>query len=221
MRLPAVVFPAIAAMVLVHLWSPAPPPGCAEGQVAHFEAGFADLRQLLGASMGDPIGCEVLDPDTLMVYQQTSAGWAYYGGPGLDVPIFTNGFEHWALPSDTVLAWTEDEIDPPASARPVSAEELSTFDESMRSGADPRRFIGQGDRYNCGDFRHQADAQAVLRADPHDPNRLDRSRTGVACSNDPPPLDLRPVQPEPCTPPPVPGARSDANLLPSADCPRS
>lgn len=27
---------------------------------------------------------------------------------------------------------------------------------------DPSRYIGQGDRYNCADFRSQAEAQAVL-----------------------------------------------------------
>lgn len=61
------------------------------------------------------------------------------------------------------------------------------------SGFDPTRYVGQGDRYNCSDFRSQAEAQAVLRADPRDPNRLDGDRDGVACENSPPPKDLTPV----------------------------
>lgn len=55
---------------------------------------------------------------------------------------------------------------------------------------DPNDYIGQGDRYNCVDFQSQAQAQAVLRADPNDPNRLDTSSPqsasvpdGIACSS--------------------------------------
>ncbi|MCC6177051.1 MAG: hypothetical protein IT305_17215 [Chloroflexi bacterium] len=53
----------------------------------------------------------------------------------------------------------------------------------------PVAYIGQGDRYNCVDFQSQADAQAVLRADVSDPNRLDTSNPqsattpdGIACA---------------------------------------
>lgn len=60
-------------------------------------------------------------------------------------------------------------------------------------GFDPNRYIGQGDRYNCSDFKSQAEAQAVLRADPRDPNRLDGDRDGITCENNPPPKDLTPV----------------------------
>ena len=55
---------------------------------------------------------------------------------------------------------------------------------------DPRAYLSQGDRYDCGDFRSQAEAQAVLRADPRDPNRLDSDRDGIACESNPPPRDL-------------------------------
>jgi hypothetical protein len=59
---------------------------------------------------------------------------------------------------------------------------------------EPAAYIGQGDAYNCGDFASQADAQAVLRADPSDPNRLDADRDGVACETRPAPRDLEPVE---------------------------
>lgn len=37
------------------------------------------------------------------------------------------------------------------------------------------------DELNCDDFATQADAQAVLDADPSDPNRLDEDGDGIAC----------------------------------------
>jgi hypothetical protein len=55
---------------------------------------------------------------------------------------------------------------------------------------EPAPYVGQGDAYNCPDFASQADAQAVLRADPTDPNELDRDRDGIACETRPAPRDL-------------------------------
>jgi hypothetical protein len=39
------------------------------------------------------------------------------------------------------------------------------------------------DDQNCADFPSQADAQAHLRQDPSDPDRLDADNDGVACEN--------------------------------------
>lgn len=39
------------------------------------------------------------------------------------------------------------------------------------------------DIYNCSDFQHQKDAQAILEQDPDDPNRLDGDNDGIACEN--------------------------------------
>ena len=58
---------------------------------------------------------------------------------------------------------------------------------------EPADYLGQGDAYNCDDFATQAQAQAVLRADLSDPNRLDGNRDGVACTDRPAPKDLTPV----------------------------
>jgi hypothetical protein len=52
---------------------------------------------------------------------------------------------------------------------------------AQSDGFDPSAYIGQGDAYNCADFRTQAQAQAVLRADASDPNGLDADRDGIAC----------------------------------------
>lgn len=62
------------------------------------------------------------------------------------------------------------------------------------AGFDPNAFIHEGNRYNCRDFASQARAQAVLRADPRDPNRLDADRDGIACEENPSPVDLTPVR---------------------------
>ncbi|MAG36010.1 MAG: hypothetical protein CL878_07190 [Dehalococcoidia bacterium] len=61
------------------------------------------------------------------------------------------------------------------------------------AGSDPTNYIGQGDVFNCNAFSSQAQAQAVLRADPSDPNRLDGDRDGLACENNRAPKDLTPV----------------------------
>ena len=45
----------------------------------------------------------------------------------------------------------------------------------------------------CGDFVSQAEAQAVLRADATDPNKLDADRDGIACESIRSPKDLEPV----------------------------
>jgi hypothetical protein len=59
---------------------------------------------------------------------------------------------------------------------------------------DPAAYLEQGDAYNCPHFGSQAEAQAVLRADPSDPNRLDADRDGIACESNRAPRDLEPVE---------------------------
>jgi Excalibur calcium-binding domain len=58
---------------------------------------------------------------------------------------------------------------------------------------DPTGYVGHGDAYNCPHFASQADAQAVLRADPTDPNRLDADYDGIACESNRAPFDLTPA----------------------------
>lgn len=36
---------------------------------------------------------------------------------------------------------------------------------------------------NCSDFKYQEEAQAVLNADPADPNKLDQNHDGIACES--------------------------------------
>jgi Excalibur calcium-binding domain len=72
---------------------------------------------------------------------------------------------------------------------PASAQEVPAPPPGFNGAA----YVGLGDAYNCSDFASQADAQAVLRADPADPNRLDADRDGIACESNPAPKDLLPV----------------------------
>jgi plastocyanin len=60
---------------------------------------------------------------------------------------------------------------------------------AVDSDVDPALYLGKGDRFNCDDFPSQAAAQAVLRADPSDSNRLDRDHDGVACETNQGPFD--------------------------------
>ncbi|MAG35324.1 MAG: hypothetical protein CL878_03620 [Dehalococcoidia bacterium] len=86
---------------------------------------------------------------------------------------------------------------PPPTSTPTPVPPTPTSqpptETATASGFDPANFIGQGNAFNCGDFGSQAQAQAVLRADPSDPNRLDNDRDGLACEGLPAPKDLTPV----------------------------
>ncbi|MEU6477366.1 hypothetical protein ABZ858_10820 [Streptomyces sp. NPDC047017] len=60
---------------------------------------------------------------------------------------------------------------------------------------DARYFLRYGnDAYDCPDFASQADAQAVLRFAPADPNHLDDDGNGIACPDLPGPKDVKPVR---------------------------
>jgi hypothetical protein len=82
----------------------------------------------------------------------------------------------------------------PAPTPLVTAPPVRTAAPVVVAGFDALRYIGQGDRYNCADFASQAQAQAVLRADPRDPNNLDgNDNDGIACETRPSPFDRVPV----------------------------
>jgi hypothetical protein len=78
---------------------------------------------------------------------------------------------------------------PPAS----TAAPPANTSPQLPAGFDPQTYIGKGNAYNCPDLPSQAAAQAVLRADPSDPNGFDTDRDGIACENNPAPRDLNRV----------------------------
>ncbi|MFF3018514.1 hypothetical protein [Streptomyces sp. NPDC057939] len=86
---------------------------------------------------------------------------------------------------------------------PLIAQQFTCGPGDIRSGLcpqpdrtfDARYFVRHGnDAYDCRDFASQADAQAVLRFAPEDPNRLDGDRKGIACRDLPGPKDVEPVR---------------------------
>jgi hypothetical protein len=79
-----------------------------------FVYGFADLRLRVGAKMGEALECERAVHPSGDTNQRTSTGIAYYR-KGVNIPSFTNGWEHWALTKDGLLYWTGDVVDPPAT----------------------------------------------------------------------------------------------------------
>jgi hypothetical protein len=89
-----------------------------------------------------------------------------------------------------------------ASTNPACAGETARSAECPHNKAfSVQRYLGHGDGYDCIEFASQADAQAVLRADPSDPNQLDREpggdsadSDGIACASLPAPKDLDPVK---------------------------
>ncbi|MDO8670176.1 MAG: excalibur calcium-binding domain-containing protein [Dehalococcoidia bacterium] len=76
----------------------------------------------------------------------------------------------------------------PTSARPPATTTAAS------TGFDPTRYIGQVDCYNCDAFVSQAQAQALLRAAPSDPNRLDTDKDGIACESNKAPFNKVPVK---------------------------
>ncbi len=80
----------------------------------------------------------------------------------------------------------DDATEEPASNTVPVAKDPDAFD--------PSPYIGKGNKFNCDAFATQAQAQAVLRADPRDPNRIDPDRDGIACESNRAPRDTSPVK---------------------------
>jgi len=55
--------------------------------------------------MGDPIECEHVEPGTGDAYQRTTTGLAMYRRD-TNIPMFTNGQEHWALTASGMAHWS-------------------------------------------------------------------------------------------------------------------
>jgi hypothetical protein len=80
---------------------------------------FAALEQRLQQEMGDPRECPRAGSGGDIV-QQTAAGMAIKRA-GLDLALFTNGVEHWALePGGALVFWRGSSSDPPPDAQPLA-----------------------------------------------------------------------------------------------------
>ncbi len=81
-----------------------PAPYCQPGQAPRFVLGFAELKEQLGATMGEPLECEHADPQTGDVSQRTSTGMAFYDAVS-GTRTFTAGYRHWSLTADGLSYW--------------------------------------------------------------------------------------------------------------------
>ena len=189
------------------LWSPA----ACNGQASPKQdlEGGSTLSGYAGPH--DPFG-EDRDCKDFSSWDEAQAFFLAAGGPGQDphrLDADQDGIACEALAHAAGVPGVQAPAPPPAqaptaqpAAQPTAAPQptatatprpAQTATAAPSSGFDARNYIGQGDRYNCSDFASQADAQAVLRADPRDPNRLDTDRDGIACESNRAPFDQNPV----------------------------
>jgi hypothetical protein len=92
---------------------------------------------------------------------------------GVEDGIACTTFNYPSYPND------DDYIPVPRTyGTPTPAPSLT----STPAAFDPNFYLGKGDAFGCINFVSQANAQAVLRKDPSDPNRLDwNPKDGLAC----------------------------------------
>jgi hypothetical protein len=80
-------------------------PFCDAGQSPDFAFGFADLKAVLGNLMGDPVECEHANSANGDTLQQTTTGLAFYR-QATNTPEFTDGWNHWGLTAQGIVAWS-------------------------------------------------------------------------------------------------------------------
>lgn len=85
-----------------------------------FDESFGELQRRLASEMGDPGQCAQENAATGDLLQQTTTGLAVKR-TSRGLVMFTNGVEHWALASGTLLFWTGPSTDPPADAQRLPA----------------------------------------------------------------------------------------------------
>lgn len=162
-----------------------------------FKLGFKALRDLIPTIAGECTEDEHANPQNGDALQMTTKGLMAWRKAD-NWTAFTDGATTWINGPEGVASrpnggplfpWESQ----PTASPPAPAPAPAPPPPPPSGGFNPRDYIGKGDAFNCPDFKSQADAQAVLRADPSDPNRLDPDRDGIACENNPPPRDLNRV----------------------------
>ncbi|GEM_PF-3778314 len=180
---------AIMALLVVPLLGSAPTYAAS----CTFVLGFQAIHDQMPAIVGDCLVDQHYNPDNGDALQETTNGLMVWRKAD-NFTAYTDGYRSWVNgPFGLQQRVNTERFDWEASAPTPAQPAATTVVPQAPAGFDASRYIGQGDRYNCDDFRSQADAQAVLRADPADPNRLDRERDGIACESNPAPYDRNPV----------------------------
>ncbi len=87
----------------------------------------------------------------------------------------------WAQ-DNLVMPWDFRRGQRSGSESSPSSPSSSSSSSEAASGASPQGNSAGGD-YNCSDFASQAEAQAILNADPSDPSGLDGNKDGEACES--------------------------------------
>ena len=87
------------------------------------------------------------------------------------------------VPTPTPPSPTPAAVPSPVPTQSVAPPVPTPTAATPQSDFNPQQYLGQGDAYNCGDFQYQWQAQAVLDADPSDPNKLDTDKDGAACES--------------------------------------
>ena len=144
------------------------------------------------------------------VYRVPSIYAASYESAQADAQANARGL--WSPETCAGQAYPKHDLEDPVPGSPAApvatvageaasqAAVVPTPTSALPVGFDPAFYLGKGNAFNCTDFKSQSQAQAVLRADPGDPNGLDTDGDGIACESNPSPKDLVPVQ-RPATPP--------------------
>jgi hypothetical protein len=88
-------------------------PYCAPGQQPSFANGMATLRAQIGDAMGTPVECEHPSAGVGDTVQKTSTGLAAYSSI-TNTETFTDGWHHWALSPNGLVAWEGTSAEPPA-----------------------------------------------------------------------------------------------------------
>ena len=90
-------------------------PYCKSGETPAFTNGLAALHQQIGNVMGVPTECEHATSPTGDTVQQTSTGLAAFNSL-TNTETFTDGWHHWALTPNGLVAWDGTEASPPLQA---------------------------------------------------------------------------------------------------------
>jgi hypothetical protein len=99
--------------------SPATAPYCAPGEQPSFSNGMAALHAQVGDAMGAPVECEHAAAVVGDTVQQTSTGLAAYSSI-TNTESFTDGWHHWALGPNGLVAWDGTSAEPPAPSASAS-----------------------------------------------------------------------------------------------------
>jgi hypothetical protein len=86
---------------------------CLNGQSPQFALGALDLRRQIGEAIGVPLECEHAGSAAGETLQQTTTGLVDYQA-GTNTVTFTDGWHHWALTPQGMVAWEGSQSNPPS-----------------------------------------------------------------------------------------------------------